>query len=160
MKKHSATRSAFINPRALVGFVLLFLGVLLALFAFGATPHLPNSKAQEANSSGWFGRFVSAFGVHLESQKFAALPAPRGGGGGAPLSKFPGEPAQGASQNQTATNYTGPRNDFRRERRCLRSKVFRCSTLGAHTNRCKLGRCRCGTCRIRPLEQPPGYQRP
>ncbi len=113
MKKHSATRSAFINPRALVGFVLLFLGVLLALFAFGATPHLPNSKAQEANSSGWFGRFVSAFGVHLESQKFAALPAPRGGGGGAPLSKFPGEPAQGTSQNQTATNYTGPRNDFR-----------------------------------------------
>src|SRR6266403_3044472 len=90
MKKHSATRSAYINPRAWVGFVLLFLGVLLALFAFGATPHLPNSKAQEANSSGWFGRFVSAFGVHLESQKFAALPAPRGGGGGAPLSKFPG----------------------------------------------------------------------
>jgi len=136
MKKHSATRSAFINPRALVGFVLLFLGVLLALFAFGATPHLPNSKAQEANSSGWFGRFVSAFGVHLESQKFAALPAPRGGGGGAPLSKFPGEPAQGTSQNQTATNYTGPRNDFRPVKavhtRPLREMPMIPSALAAH----------------------------
>jgi hypothetical protein len=113
MKKNSSSRSAFINPRTLIGFVLLFMGVLLALFAFGAAPHLSNSNAQAANSPGWLGRFASAFGVHLDSQKFAALPAPKGGGAGAPLSKVPGEPAQGTSQNQTATNYTGPHNDFR-----------------------------------------------
>src|SRR6266576_6215382 len=113
MKKNSSTCSAFINPRALIGFVLLFVGALLALFAFGATPHLPNSKAQAANSSGWFGRFASTFGVHLDSQKSAAVPAPKGGGAGVPLSKFPGEPLQETSQDQTATNYTGPHNDIR-----------------------------------------------
>src|SRR5437870_3049025 len=87
MKKRSCPRFAFINPRALIGFVLLFVGVLLALFAFGAAPHV--------------------------SQKFAALPAPKGGGAGVPLSKIPGEPLQGTSQDQTAANYTGPHNNFR-----------------------------------------------
>jgi hypothetical protein len=113
MKKNSSTRSAFINPRTLIGFVLLFMGALLALFAFGAAPHLSNSNAQAANSAGWFGRFASAFGVHLDSQKFAALPAPKGGGAGVPLSKIPGEPLQGTSQGQTDANYTGPRNNLR-----------------------------------------------
>ena len=37
MKKYSSKHSAFINPRALIGFVLLFMGALLALFAFGWT---------------------------------------------------------------------------------------------------------------------------
>jgi len=84
MKKNSSSRSAFINSRTLIGFVLLFMGALLALFAFGG-----------------------AF-----SQKFAALPAPKGGGSGIPLSKIPGEPLQGI-QVQTPANYTGPRNDRR-----------------------------------------------
>jgi hypothetical protein len=84
MKKHSSTRSAFINPRTLIGIVLMFMGALLALFAFGG-----------------------AF-----SQKFAALPAPKGGGSGIPLSKIPGEPLQGI-QDQTPANYTGPRDDRR-----------------------------------------------
>jgi hypothetical protein len=81
MKKNSTTHSAFINPRALIGFVLLLMGALLALFA-------------------------------LDSQKFAALPATKGGGAGVPLSKIPGEPLQGI-QDQTATNYKGPRIDRR-----------------------------------------------
>src|SRR5438874_8394600 len=113
MKKNSSTRSAFINPRALIGFVLLLMGALLALFAFGAVPHSPNNNAHTANSPGWFGRFASAVGVPLDSQKLASFPAPKGGGAGVPLSKIPGEPLQGTSQDQTAANYTGPHNNFR-----------------------------------------------
>jgi hypothetical protein len=82
MKKNPSTRSAFINPRTLIGFVLLLMGALLALFA-------------------------------LDSQKFAVLPAPKGGGAGAPLFKPPREPLQGTWQDETAANYTGPHNDFR-----------------------------------------------
>jgi len=82
MKKNSTTRSAFINPRALIGLVLLFMGALLALFA-------------------------------LDSQKFAALPATKGGGAGVPLSKIPGEPLPATSQDQTPANYTGPHKDVR-----------------------------------------------
>jgi hypothetical protein len=113
MKKNSSTCSAFIYLRALIGFVLLFVGALLALFAFGAAPHLSNSNAQAGNSPGWFGRVTSAFGVHLDSQKFAALPATKGGGAGVPLSKIPGEPLPATSQDQTAANYTGPYKDLR-----------------------------------------------
>src|SRR6267142_4608955 len=113
MKKRSSPRFAFINPRALIGFALVFVGVLLGLFAFGAAPNLLKSNAQTGNSPGLFGRFASAFGVHLDSQKFAAVPAPKGGGAGVPLSKFPGEPLEGTSQDQTANNYTGPHNDVR-----------------------------------------------
>src|SRR5206468_8210641 len=113
MKRKSSTRSAFFNPRALFSFFLLFVAVLLALFAFGVAPTVGGGSTQEANSSGWFGRFVSAFGVHLESQKFAALPAPKGGGAGVPLSKIPGEPLQGTSQGQTDANYTGPNKNLR-----------------------------------------------
>jgi hypothetical protein len=74
MKKNCSTRSAFINPRAWIGLVLLFMGALLALFA-------------------------------LDSQKFAALPATKGGGAGVPLSKIPGEPLPATSQDQTPANY-------------------------------------------------------
>jgi hypothetical protein len=82
MKKNSTTRSAFINLRALIGLVLLFMGALLALFA-------------------------------LDSQKFAALPATKGGGAGVPLSKIPGEPLPATSHDQTPANYTGPHKDVR-----------------------------------------------
>src|SRR6266566_7294234 len=98
MKKNSSTRSAFINPRALIGFVLLLMGALLALFAFGAAPLSRDSNALSANSSGWLGRVASTFGVHLESQKIAALPAGKGGGG--PVSKSSRNQVQGASQSQ------------------------------------------------------------
>ena len=83
MKKNSSTRSAFINPRTLISFALLFMGALLALFAFGG-----------------------AF-----SQKFAALPPSRGGGG--PVSKSSGGPTRGTPQAQTTTAYSGPRKDLR-----------------------------------------------
>jgi hypothetical protein len=114
MKKRSSTCSAFINPRALIGFGLLFVGVLLALFAFGAVPNLSKSNAQTGNSPGLFDRFASAFGAHLDSQKFAAVPAPKGGGAGVPLSKTPGEPLPATLQDQTPANYTGPHHDSRR----------------------------------------------
>jgi hypothetical protein len=113
MKTNSSTRSAFINPRALIGFVLLFVGVLLALFAFGAAPNLSQGNAPTGNSPGLFGRFASAFGVHLDSQKFASLPAPKGGGAGVPLSKTPGEPLPPTLEDQAPANYTGPHNDVR-----------------------------------------------
>jgi hypothetical protein len=85
MKKYSSKHSAFINPRAFIGFVLLFMGALLAMFAFG--------------------------GAH--SQKVSALPTTKGGGAGVPLSKIPGEPLPATSQDQTAANYTGPYNNLR-----------------------------------------------
>src|SRR5439155_23619772 len=36
MKRESSAQAAFFNPRALFGFFLCFVGVILALFAFGA----------------------------------------------------------------------------------------------------------------------------
>ena len=111
MKKTFSTRSAFINPRTLISFSLLLLGALLAMFAFGAAPLSRDSNAQAANSSGWLGRFVSAFGGPSKSQKFAALPPSRGGGG--PISKSSGGPTRGTSQAQTTTAYSGPRKDLR-----------------------------------------------
>jgi hypothetical protein len=113
MKKNYSTRSAFTNPRALIGFVLLFVGVLLALFAFGAAPNLSKSNAQTADTPGLFDLFASAFGVHLDSQKFAAVPAPKGGGAGVPLSKTPGEPLPPTLEDQAPANYTGPHHDVR-----------------------------------------------
>jgi hypothetical protein len=103
MKRNSSTRSAFINPRALIGFVLLFVGVLLALFAFGAAPNLSKSNAQTGDSPGLF-RFASAFGLHLDSQQFASLPASKGGGAGVPLSKTPGEPLPPTLEDQAPAN--------------------------------------------------------
>jgi Carboxypeptidase regulatory-like domain len=46
MKKNSTTRSAFINPRALIGLALLFMGALLALFALDSQKFaaLPETK--------------------------------------------------------------------------------------------------------------------
>src|SRR6266576_543957 len=113
MKKNSSTQSAFINPRALIGFVLLFVGALLALVAFGAAPHLSKSNAQAGNSPGLFDRFASAFGVHLDSQQLASFPAPKGGGAGVPLSKTPGEPLPSNLEDQVPANYTGPHHDVR-----------------------------------------------
>ncbi len=111
MKKNSSTRSAFFIPRVLIGFALSLISVALALFAFGLTP-LNNSNSL-TDTQGWFHQLASALGVHLDSQKLASLPAPKGGGAGVPLSKIPGEPLQGTSQDQTAANYTGPHNNFR-----------------------------------------------
>jgi len=113
MKRNSPSRSAFINPRALIGFVLLFVGVLLALFAFAAAPNLSKSNAHTGNSPGLFDRFASAFGAHLDSQKFASLPATKGGGAGVPLSKTPGEPLPPTLEDQAPANYTGPHHDVR-----------------------------------------------
>ena len=104
-------RSAFFIPRVLIGFALSLISVALALFAFGLTP-LNNSNSL-TDTQGWFHQLASALGVHLDSQKLASLPAPKGGGAGVPLSKIPGEPLQGTSQDQTAANYTGPHNNFR-----------------------------------------------
>src|SRR5437763_16907802 len=87
MKKRSSTRFAFINPRALIGFVLLCVVVLLALCAFGGATHV--------------------------SQKFAAVPATKGGGAGVPLSKTPGEPLPPNLEDQVPANYTGPHHDVR-----------------------------------------------
>src|SRR5438874_2019305 len=111
MKKNCSTRSAFFIPRVLIGFALSLISVALTLFAFGLTP-LNNSNSL-TDTQGWFHQLASALGVHLDSQKLASLPAPKGGGAGVPLSKIPGEPLQGTSQDQTAANYTGPHNNFR-----------------------------------------------
>src|SRR5207302_10532875 len=110
MKKNCSMRSAFFIPRVLIGFALSLISVALALFAFGLTP-LNNSNSL-TDTQGWFHQLASALGVHLDSQKLASLPAPKGGGAGVPLSKIPGEPLQGM-QDQTAANYTGPHNNFR-----------------------------------------------
>jgi len=111
MKRNCSMRSAFFIPRVLIGFALSLISVALALFAFGLTP-LNNSNSL-TDTQGWFHQLASALGVHLDSQKLASLPAPKGGGAGVPLSKIPGEPLQGTSQDQTAANYTGPHNNFR-----------------------------------------------
>jgi len=111
MKKNCSTRSAFFIPRVLIGFALSLISVALALFAFGLTP--VNNSNSLTDTQGWFHQLASALGVHLDSQKLASLPAPKGGGAGVPLSKIPGEPLQGTSQDQTAANYTGPHNNFR-----------------------------------------------
>src|SRR6266487_4311371 len=111
MKKNCSTRSAFFIPRVLISFALSLISVALALFAFGLTP-LNNSNSL-TDTQGWFRQLASALGVHLDSQKLASLPAPKGGGAGVPLSKIPGEPLQGTSQDQTPANYTGPHKDVR-----------------------------------------------
>src|SRR6266566_9119429 len=111
MKKNCSMRSAFFIPRVLIGFALSLISVALALFAFGLTPL--NKSNLLTDTQGWFHQLASALGVHLDSQKLASLPAPKGGGAGVPLSKIPGEPLQGTSQDQTAANYTGPHNNFR-----------------------------------------------
>ncbi len=109
MKKNSSTRSAFVNLRGLISFFLLLIAALLAVFAFGAAPGLANSSLRPANSFDWFSRFVSTFGVHLQSQKVAALPADRRGGG--PVSKTSGPRPQVPTQSASATTYAGPRHD-------------------------------------------------
>jgi hypothetical protein len=57
MKKNCSTRSAFINPRALLAFCLLLGGAVLILFAFGAGP---KSISSTALGSGGGPRFKSS----------------------------------------------------------------------------------------------------
>ena len=85
MKKTRSTRSAFFNRRVLIGLFLITVSGILTLLAFG---------------------------VHSNSQKLASLLTPQKGGAGAPLFKAPREPLQ-AIADQTAANYSGPRNNFR-----------------------------------------------
>src|ERR1043166_7317686 len=66
-KKRSVSKSAWLGLRVLFCLLLFSVATLLALGAFGAAPQLDGNKEKAANSSGWFSRFVSAFGVHLES---------------------------------------------------------------------------------------------
>src|SRR6266496_4564247 len=110
MKRNCSTRSAFFVPRILIGLLLTTVSVVLAVFAFGLTP-LDDSESQTHNP-GWFNRLASAFGVHLDSQQFAA-PEVRRRGGGAPTSKRSGDPTQAAAQSTTSPAYTGPRNNLR-----------------------------------------------
>jgi hypothetical protein len=109
MKREYSTRSAFLIPRVLIGLFLISVSVVLALFAFGLTP--VGDKSQTDNPSGWFDRFVSALGVHMNSHKLATLDVGRGGG--APKSKSFIEPAQRTAQSATAAAYAGPRKDLR-----------------------------------------------
>src|SRR5438034_646003 len=110
MKKNSSTKSAFFIPRVLLGSVLILISVVLALFAFGVTS-LGDDNFQTDNGAGWLGRFVSAVGIHLNSNNLAALEVGRGSG--APTSKPSGEPAHGTVNSGSATAYAGPRNDLR-----------------------------------------------
>jgi hypothetical protein len=110
MKRNCSTRSAFFVPRILIGLLLTTVSVVLAVFAFGLTP-LADTKSQTDNH-GWFDRLASTFGVHLNSQQFAA-PEVRRRGGGAPTSKRSGDPIQAAAQSPTTPAYTGPRKDLR-----------------------------------------------
>jgi len=110
MKKNSSTKSAFFIPRVLLGSVLILISLVLALFAFGVTP-LGDDNFQADNGAGWLGRFVSAVGIHLNSNNLAALEVGRGSG--APTSKPSGEPAQGTANSGSAAAYAGPRNDLR-----------------------------------------------
>src|SRR4030095_11668704 len=114
MKRNCSTRSAFFVPRILIGLLLTTVSVVLAVFAFGLTP-LDDSESQTHNS-GWVTRSASAFGVHLDSQQFAA-PEVRRCGGGAPTSKRSGDPIQAAAQSTTSPAYTSPRNNLRPVRR-------------------------------------------
>jgi hypothetical protein len=111
MKKNRSTQSAFFIPRALLGSLLIFISAVLALFAFGLTAP-GNDTSGKDNAPGWLNRFVSVFGVNLESPKFAVVPARRGGGGLA-NSNLPGEPTQRTSQAQSNATYRGPHNDLR-----------------------------------------------
>jgi hypothetical protein len=110
LKKNCSTRSAFFISRLLIGVVLILISGAFALFAFGLTPL--NNGTSPTDNSGWFHRLASAFGVHLDSGKLAALPDGRGGGG--PRFKSLGEPTQESSQaDATTTTYRGPHNDTR-----------------------------------------------
>jgi hypothetical protein len=111
MKRNISTQSAFFIPRILLGLSLILISAILALFAFGLTPH-ENADSRPDNVSDWFGRFTSTLGIHLKTDKIAALESPRRGGGG-PVSKGKGKPTQGPAQTATAAAYGGPRNDLR-----------------------------------------------
>jgi hypothetical protein len=112
MKKNSSTRSRFVSPRTLFASCLLLSGALLAVFAFGAAPDVTDAKQQSTNSSGWFSRLASTFGVHVDGSKSIALSSgARGGGGALALFKSSGEPTQGTSQADATAAYQGPNYD-------------------------------------------------
>jgi len=119
MKKKTTSRSAFFNLRALSGVLLLFFGILLALFAFDGLAYSGNDNNQAANSSGWLTRFASSVGLHLESQKLAGDAGQpgqiqtRGGGSSIALTQSSGKTEPEASQSASNAPYTGPHNDFR-----------------------------------------------
>jgi hypothetical protein len=110
MKRNCSTQSAFLIPRVLLGLLLILISAVLTLFAFGLTS-VGNDNSQTDNGRGWLGRVVSTLGIHLNSDKLAALEAGRGGG--APISKPSGEPPQAKATSGTAAPYTGPRHDLR-----------------------------------------------
>ena len=85
MTIQSSHRAAFINLRLVAALLLCAISAILAALAVN-TPHL--------------------------SSRLVAANSPRGGGSAA-LNREPSEIAQGASQNQPAIDYAGPRQDFR-----------------------------------------------
>jgi hypothetical protein len=109
MKKNCSTRSAFFNRRIFIGFALGLISVALGLFAFGLTPF--NNGNSLTNSPGWFHRFASALGVHLDSGNPSTLLAAKGSGG--PVFKSSGERTQRTAQSASAASYAGPRHDLR-----------------------------------------------
>jgi hypothetical protein len=88
MKNNKLDRAAFIKLRVLTAMCLCTVGAVIGVFAVGSA--LQSQSASHATLS------------------------PRRGGGSAPLSREQGDAvAQASSQNQPATAYAGPRNDFR-----------------------------------------------
>ncbi|MEY2549998.1 MAG: hypothetical protein QOG12_142, partial [Verrucomicrobiota bacterium] len=87
MKTRNLDRAAFVKVRVLIAMCLCAIAAVLGVFAF-----------------------ASALQTQSSSQ---AATSPRRGGGSAPMSRESGDVAQSASQNQAATAYDGPRNDFR-----------------------------------------------
>ena len=74
MKKNCSTRSAFFIRRIFIGVLLIIVSGIIALLAFG---------------------------LRSNSQKFASVPAPKGGGAGVPLSKTPRRTASRHLEDQT-----------------------------------------------------------
>src|ERR1051325_3016183 len=106
MKKYSSCRSAFFNPRAIFGVLLLFTAILLALCAIFPGASTASTAAQSKSSPSWFDRVAAT--ARSSSQTFVGVIArplhiqsaalQRGGGGGAlrPIGELP---PQDAAQN-------------------------------------------------------------
>jgi hypothetical protein len=82
MKQKSSSKSAFFNPRALVGFGLCLIGLLLALLAYTAYPgaSLLAQKPSQQTIRQWQPRWVVAASSHndvsLPLRELASLPLP------------------------------------------------------------------------------------
>ncbi|MEY2502551.1 MAG: hypothetical protein QOI07_2885 [Verrucomicrobiota bacterium] len=87
MKTKNLDRAAFVKVRVLIAICLCAIAAVLGVFAFASALQTPSP-----------------------SQTASVI---RRGGGSAPMSRESGDVAQSASQNQAATAYDGPRNDFR-----------------------------------------------